>query len=83
MHIHGATSNLLAALVPTQSAQQLMETRKAAANVRRKLAGVASSLDSGLVSQVDAYTAGERQRQGAPQGPDEDTFRAILVSMRG
>jgi hypothetical protein len=83
MHIHGATGNNLAALVPTQSAQQLTATRKAAAAVRRRLAGVASSLDSGFVSQVDAYTPGERQRQASPQDPGENTFRAILVSMRG
>jgi hypothetical protein len=83
MHIHGAIGNHLAALVPTQSTQQLTEARKAAAAVRRKLAGVASSFDSGFVSQVDTYTAGEGERQAAPQDPGEDAFRTILVSMRG
>lgn len=61
--------------------QQLSATRKAAAAVRRKLAGVSGSLDSGFVSQVDAYTPGKRRRQDSPQDQDEESFRTILLSM--
>jgi hypothetical protein len=80
MHIHGTHNVQFAALVPTQSAQQAIATRKAAAEVRRKLAGIASSGGAGSVSSIDAYTPGDRRRQDPPQ--DEDNFRKVLVSIQ-
>jgi len=79
MHIHGAHNIQSAALIPTQSTQQAIAATKAAAEVRRKLAGIASSAGAGSVSSIDAYTPGDRRRQGS--APDEDTFREILVSV--
>jgi hypothetical protein len=80
MHVHGAHNIQSTALVPTQSTQQAIAARKAAAEVRRKLAGAASSVYAGSVSPVDAYTPGDRPRQQPPQ--DEDSFRKILVSIQ-
>lgn len=80
MHIHGAHNIQFAALVPTQATQQATAARKAAAEVRRKLAGAASSAGAGSVSHIDAYTPGDRGRQHPPR--DEDSFRKILVSIQ-
>jgi hypothetical protein len=79
MHIHSAQNIQFAALVPTQSAQQAIAARKAATEIRRKLASFSSSASADSVSQVDAYIPGERRRQDQPQ--DEDAFRNIFVSI--
>jgi hypothetical protein len=79
MHIHGAHNVQFAALVPTQSAQQAIAARKAAAEVRRKLASFSFAASADSVSEVDAYTPDERRRQDQPQ--DEEAFRNIFVSI--
>jgi hypothetical protein len=80
MHIHGTHNVQFAALVPTQSVQQANAARKSAAEVRRKLTGIASSGGEGSVSSIDAYTPGDRRPQDPPQ--DQDSFRKVLVSIQ-
>ena len=67
-------------LVPAQSVQEAIAARKAAAEVRRRLAGFAAGKDA--ISGVDAYMPGERRR-GDEAPVDEDAFRRLLVSFRG
>jgi predicted aconitase len=81
MHIHGSHNIQLAALVPTQSAQQASAARKAAAEVRRKLAALASTAGAGAISHIDAYTPGDRRRRDPPP-QEEDSFRKVLVSIQ-
>ena len=81
MHVHGATSSQMMALVPTQAAQQARAVRRAAAEVRKKLTGSANTGGSDAVWHVDAYAPGNRRRrQDSPQ--DDEAFRNVFVSIQ-
>jgi hypothetical protein len=80
MHIHGNLNNQIMSLGATQASQQAMATRRAAAEVRRRLTGFASDEDSDLVTRVDARQEADPDRKKGPQ-PDDEEFRSIYVSV--
>jgi hypothetical protein len=80
MHIHGTPNNQIMSLAPTQASQQAMATRRAAAEVRRKLTSFASDEDGDLVTSVDARQEADPDRRKKQQ-PDEEEFRSIYFSV--
>jgi hypothetical protein len=78
MHIH---SNPLSTqmMAPTQSAQQAMAVRRAAAEVRRKLTNFAATEEDEAVSRVEAYAEADPNRRQKPQ-QDEAAFRSVFFS---
>jgi hypothetical protein len=79
MHIHGANSLQYAALLPNLQTQQAQAERRAAAEVRRKLITFGTSAVEDEVARTEAYSQDDRQRQ-QDEPPDEEAFRAILIS---
>jgi hypothetical protein len=64
----------------TQASQQAMETRRAAAEVRRKLTSFAADEDGDVVSRVDTQQEADPDRRRNQQ-PDEEEFRSIFFSV--
>jgi hypothetical protein len=80
MHIHSTPLNNQMALGSTQAAQQAMETRKAAAEVRRKLTSLGNAAaEEETVSRVDARAEADPNRRRSPQRDDEP-FRSVFFS---
>ena len=80
MHIHSTPNSQFMALTATQASQQAVETRRAAAEVRRKLASFASDEDGDVVSRVDARQETDPDRKKNQQ-PDEEKFRSVFFSV--
>ena len=80
MHIHSTPLNNQMAIGPTQGAQQAMETRKAGAEVRRKLTSLGSAAaEEETVCRVDARAEADPNRKQNPQRDDEP-FRSVFFS---
>ncbi|GGA77666.1 hypothetical protein GCM10011507_31130 [Edaphobacter acidisoli] len=75
MHIHGHINIQALSLGPSQSAQRAAETRKAAANVRKKLGTFADTVDSEAILAIEPDTSGSSNQQ---EPPAEDTFKHFL-----
>ncbi len=79
MHIRSSPLNNQLAFSPTESAQQTMAARKAAAEVRRKLTSFTYSEEEDAVSRVDARSEADPNRRRSPQHDDEP-FRSVFFS---
>jgi hypothetical protein len=78
MHIH--SNPLISQMMPpTQSAQQAMAVRRAAAEVRRKLTNFATTEEDETVSRAEAYAEADPNRKQKPQH-DEAAFRSVFFS---
>jgi hypothetical protein len=80
MHIHSSPNTQLMSLGATQASQQAMATRRAAAEVRRKLTSFAADEDGDIVSRVDSQQEADPERRKNQQ-PDEEEFRSIFFSV--
>jgi hypothetical protein len=80
MHIHTTPGNQIMSLGATQATQQAMATRRAAAEVRRKLTSFSADEDGDLISRVDARPESDPDRPKRQQ-PDEEEFRSVFVSV--
>jgi hypothetical protein len=80
MHIHGSSNSQILSLGATQANQQAMATRRADAEVRRKLATFAADEDGDIVSRVDTRQESDPDRRKKPQS-DEEEFRSIYFSV--
>jgi hypothetical protein len=78
MHIHSSTLNT-AMMAPTQGAQQVIAQRKAAAEVRRKLTGLAGSEEDETISRAEAYAESHPDQRQKPQ-QNEEAFRSVFFS---
>ncbi len=80
MHIHSNTNSTQMMVGLTQSAQQTMAAKKAAAEVRRKLTGFAATEDDEAISRVNPYTEPNPDRRQNPQ-QEEESFRSVFFSI--
>jgi hypothetical protein len=80
VHIHSTPNSQIMSLGATQASQQAMATRRAAAEVRRKLTSFAADEDGDLVSRVDGRQENDPDRRKKQQ-PDEEEFRSVFVSV--
>jgi hypothetical protein len=80
MHIHSSPNTQIMSLGATQASQQAMATRRAAAEVRRKLTSFAADQDGDIVSGVDTQQETDPERRKNPQ-PDEEEFRSRFFSV--
>ncbi len=78
MHIHSSLSSQIA-FAPTQSAQQATESRRAAAEVRRKLTSFAATEGDEALSRVDARAEADPDQQRRPQH-EEESFKSVFFS---
>jgi hypothetical protein len=82
MHIHASPVNnqmALGSAGATQGAQQAMATRRAAAEVRRKLTSFASSERDEVVSRVNPRAEADPNRR-PPAQQDDEPFRSVFFS---
>ena len=80
MHIHSNPgSQMMVGL--TQSAQQTMAAKRAAAEVRKKLSGHAAMEDGETVSRVDARAEGDPDRRRKSSQEEEESFRSVFFSI--
>jgi hypothetical protein len=79
MHIHSTQNSQIMSLGATQASQQAMATRRAAAEVRRKLTSLAADDDGDIVSRVDTRQDADPDRRKNSQ-PDDEEFRSIYFS---
>jgi hypothetical protein len=77
MHIHSYP--IASQSMPTQTAQQATELRKAAAEVRRKLTSFAANGEDEAVSRVDPRAEADPDKRKNPQ-QDDDQFRSVFFS---
>jgi hypothetical protein len=80
MHIHSTPNTQINSLAGTQASQQASAAKRAAADVRRKLASFASDQDGDIVSRVDSRQEADPNRRKNQQ-PDEEEFRSIFFSV--
>lgn len=80
VHIHSTPNSQIAPLGATQVSQQAIETRRAAAEVRRRLTSFAADEDGDLVTRVDSRQEADPDRRKKPQ-PDDEEFRSIYFSV--
>jgi hypothetical protein len=80
MHIHSSPNTQIMSIGMTQASQQAMATRRAAAEVRRKLTSFAADEDGDVVSRVDSQQEADPERRKNPQH-DEEEFRSVFFSV--
>lgn len=80
MHIHSTANTQISSLAATQASQQASAAKRAAADVRRKLASFAADQDGDIVSRVDSRQEADPERRKNQQ-PDQEEFRSVFFSV--
>ena len=80
MHIHAGQMNTqMMALSASQGTQQAVETRKAAAAVRRKLSHFAASADHEDVHEVEGYSSSDSRGEAQSEVDSFKHFFSITA----